>query len=33
LIGLALLLPAAAIIILIFDPQATAFYGDRAPST
>lgn len=33
LIGLALLLPAAAIIILIFDPKATAFYGDRAPST
>ncbi|MGJ9402433.1 hypothetical protein [Arthrobacter sp. KK5.5] len=29
-LGWALLVPAAAIIILLFDPRATAFFGDRA---
>ncbi|MGP5072635.1 hypothetical protein ACTXOR_06060 [Arthrobacter rhombi] len=30
-LGIALLIPSAAIILLIFDPKATAFFGDRAP--
>lgn len=30
-LGIALLVPAAAIILLIFDPKATAFFGDRDP--
>ncbi|MDN5756692.1 MAG: hypothetical protein L0H47_11840, partial [Micrococcaceae bacterium] len=30
-LGLTLLIPAAAIILLIFDPKATAFFGDRTP--
>ncbi|WP_372699370.1 hypothetical protein [Arthrobacter sp. JSM 101049] len=30
-LGIALLVPAAAIIILTFDPRATAFFGDREP--
>lgn len=29
-LGVALLVPAAAIIVLIFDPRATAYFGDRA---
>lgn len=32
-LGLALLVPAAAIVILIFDPKATSFFGDRAPQS
>lgn len=30
-LGTALLVPAAAIILLTFDPRATTFYGDRGP--
>lgn len=32
-LGLALLVPAAATIVLIFDPKATSFFGDRAPQS
>src|SRR6185312_11049032 len=32
-LGIGLLVPAALIIVLTFDPRATAFFGDRAPRT
>jgi hypothetical protein len=32
LVGLGLLVPAAAVILLLFDPKATAFFGDRGAS-
>lgn len=32
-LGVALLVPAAAIIVLTFDPRATAYFGDRVPRT
>lgn len=32
-LGFTLLIPAAAIILLIFDPKATAFFGDRSPQS
>ncbi|GER24008.1 hypothetical protein NCCP1664_25030 [Zafaria cholistanensis] len=32
LVALGLLVPAAAILLLLFDPKATAFFGDRGAS-